>query len=88
MRYLLKHYNKFNAYEVVLDNVSTSYWYRGNIYYTVSIIDNGRRVGADTNPCFSNMVFSKFEPKDFNNKKVVGLYDSQMEKFYIIKRVT
>ena len=87
MRYLLKNYSKFNSYEVMLDNVSTSIWYRGAVYYTVSIVDNGRRVSVDTNPYFSNMVFSKFILGDYNNKKVIGLYDSNIEKFYIIKRV-
>ena len=87
MRYLLRNYSKFNSYEVMLDNVSTSIWYRGAVYYTVNIVDNGRRVSVDTNPYFSNMVFSKFILGDFNNIKVIGLYDSYIEKFYLIKRV-
>ena len=86
-RYLLNNYQNFNAYEVVLDRFSTSYAYRGAIYYTVNILDNGVRKNVDTNPYFSNYLFSKFIPQDYNNKKVIGLYDSHKEKFYIIKKV-
>jgi hypothetical protein len=40
MMYILKHYKQFDLYEVVLDNVSTSYAYRGAVYYTVTIYEN------------------------------------------------
>ena len=86
-RYLLKNYKNFNRYEVVLDNLSTSYAYKVSIYYTVNIIEEGISKAVDTNPYFSNSFFSKFTPNDFNNKKVIGLYDSNMEKFYIVKKV-
>ena len=85
--YLLKNYKNFKAYEVVLDNLSTSYAYKGSIYYTVKIIDGETTKTVDTNPYFSNLLFSKFPPNKFNNKKVVGLYDSQRDKFYIIKKI-
>ena len=86
-RYLLKNYRNFNCYEVVLDRVSTSYAYKYSISYTVKIVDEGITKTVDTNPYFSNSFFSKFFPDDFNNKKVIGLYDSNMEKFYIVKKV-
>lgn len=86
-RYLLENYKNFNSYEVVLDSVSTSYAYKYSIYYTVKIVDNGITKTVDTNPYFSNSFFSKFYPDNFNNKKVIGLYDSNMEKFYIVKKV-
>ena len=86
-RYLLQNYKNFNCYEVVLDRVSTSYAYKYSIYYTVKIVYNGITKTVDTNPYFSNSFFSKFYPDDFNNKKVMGLYDSNMEKFYIVKKV-
>ena len=87
MRYLLKNYKRFNSYEAVLDNVSTSYWYRGALYYTVTINDNGLPKKVRTNPCFTSHFLSKFRPEDFNNKKVVGLFDEDSGKFYIIKKV-
>ena len=86
MLYILKHYSEFNSYEVMLDNVSTSYAYRGAVYYTVTINDEGVTRKTSTNPYFSSGIFAKFPLEDYNNKKVVGLYDSQIDKFYIIKK--
>lgn len=86
-KYLLKNYHNFSSYEVVLDKVLTSYMYRGSVYYTVVINDNGATRNVDTNPYFSSLPMSKFKCEDFNNKKVIGLYDDNMDKFYVIKKV-
>ena len=86
MLYILKHYTEFNSYEVMLDNVSTSQMYRGAVYYTVTINDEGVTGQVSTNAYFSSGMFAKFTLEDYNNKKVVGLYDSQLDKFYIIKK--
>ena len=86
MLYILKHYTEFNSYEVMLDNVSTSYLYRGAAYYTVTINDDGVVKQVMTNPYFSSGILSRFAIEDYNNTKVVGLYDSQTDKFYIIKK--
>ena len=77
----------FSCHEVVLDKVVTSLMSRGSIYYKVTIIDGNIKKEIDTNPYFSNYLFSKFLPEDYNNKKVVGLYDKNENKFYIIKKV-
>lgn len=87
MIYLLKHYEQFNSYEVMLDNVSTSYAYRGAVYYTVTVNDEGVTRQVTTNPYFSSGIFAKFTLEDYKNKRVIGLYDSQMDKFYIIKKI-
>ena len=87
MVYLLEHYTEFNSHEVMLDNISTSYAYRGAVYYTVTINYDGVARQVNTNPYFSSGFFAKFVLEDYNNKKVVGLYDSQMDKFYIVKKV-
>ena len=87
MRYLLRHYHNFDSYEVVLNNLSTSYFYRGSIFYTVEIMYEGSKRNVNTNPYFSNFLFSKFSINDFNNTKVVGLYDVNKDKFYIVKKV-
>lgn len=86
-KYLLKNYEKFDTYEVVLDTLSTSYAYKASIYYTVTFVYEGKTKRIDTNPYFSSAFFSKFSPEDYNNKKVIGLYDNNLEKFYIIKKV-
>ncbi|MBE6917299.1 MAG: hypothetical protein E7470_05305 [Ruminococcaceae bacterium] len=88
MWYLLKHFAEFNSHEVMLDNVSTSYAYRGAVYYTVTINDRGTTRKVCTNPYFSSSMFAKFTLEDYNNQKVVGLYDSQMDKFYILKKLS
>lgn len=85
MIYLLKHYQQFKLYEVVLDNVSTSYVYKGAVYYTVSICDGDTTKRVCTNPYFSSNIFSTFTLDEYNNKKVIGLYDDILDKFYIIK---
>ena len=87
MLYILKHYSEFNSYEVMLDNVSTSQMYRGAVYYTVTINDEGVTKQVSTNAYFSSGMFAKFPLEDYNNKKVIGLYDSQMDRFYVIKRI-
>lgn len=86
-RYLLKNYRNFNCHEVVLDNVATSYSYRA-IYYTVTFNHNGKTKKVHTNPYFSNTIFSKFSPEEYNNKKVIGLYDDNLERFYIIRKTS
>lgn len=86
-RYLLKNYRNFKSYEVVLDAVATSYSYKASIYYTVTFIHEGKTKKVDTNPYFSSSFFSKFTPEEYNNKKVIGLYDDNLERFYIIKKI-
>ena len=86
-KYFVKNYMNFSCHEVVLDKVVTSLMSRGSIYYKVTIIDENTKKEIDTNPYFSNYLFSKFLPEVYNNKKVVGLYDIQMDKFYIIKKI-
>ncbi len=86
IKYLMKNYNSFKTYEVLLDKVATSFAYRGHIYYSVTLKDDNFKMTVDTNPYFSSY-FSKFTIDDYNNKKVLGLYDSNLQKFYIIKLV-
>ena len=86
-KYFVKNYMNFSCHEVVLDKVVTSLMTRGSVYYKVTIYDGNVKKEVDTIPYFSNYLFSKFLPEDYNNKKVVGLYDIQMDKFYIIKKI-
>ena len=83
MRYLLKNFENMQIYEVKLDNISTSYMYRGAVYYTVTI--NNKKV--DTNPIFSSSFLSKHLLNDYNNKTVIGLFDESLNKFYVIRKM-
>ena len=83
MRYLLKNFENMQIYEVKLDNISTSYMYRGAVYYTVTI--NNKKV--DTNPIFSSSFLSKYLLNDYNNKTVIGLFDESLNKFYVIRKI-
>ena len=83
MRYLLKNYENMQIYEVKLDDISTSYMYRGAVYYTVTI--NNKKV--DTNPIFSSSFLSKHLLNDYNNKTVIGLFDESLNKFYVIRKI-
>ncbi len=84
MRYLLKNYENMQIYEVKLDDISTSYMYRGATYYTVTI--NNKKV--DTNPIFSSSFLSKHSLQDYNNKTVIGLFDKTLNKFYVIRKIS
>ena len=83
MRYLLKNFENMQIYEVKLDNISTSYMYRGAVYYTVTI--NNKKV--DTNPIFSSLFLSKHLLNEYNNKTVIGLFDESLNKFYVIRKI-
>lgn len=84
MRYLLKNYEKFGIYEVVLDQV---YSRRGACYYTVTIRYDGQTRKTCTQPYFSSKIFAKFPLEEYNNQKVIGLYDDRLDKFYVLKKV-
>ncbi|MCI1244348.1 MAG: hypothetical protein LKG11_00075 [Bacilli bacterium] len=82
----LKNYEKYKPYEATLDNPSTSYAFRASaVYYTVAIDLGTTSKEVKAEPCFSSSMFTKFDIKDFNNKKVLGLYDEKKERFYIIR---
>ena len=83
MRYLLKNFENMQIYEVKLDDISTSYMYRGAVYYTVTI--NNKKV--DTNPIFSSSFLSKYLLNEYNNKTVIGLFDESLNKFYVIRKI-
>ena len=86
-KYLVDNYKKFSVHEVVLNHLFTSHLYTRSISYTVEFVEQGMEKRVATNPYFSSSVFSKFTPEEFNNQKVVGLYDSSLERFYIVKKV-
>lgn len=84
--YLTSHYLEFDCFEVALDSFSTSYLYKNSIYYTVTVSDGGYARNVDTDPCFSDGAFSEFTVKEWHGKKVIGLYDKDKNKFYVVKK--
>lgn len=84
--YLTKHYSEFDCIEVALDSFSTSYLYKNSIYYTVTVSDGGYARRVDTDPCFSDGALSEFTVKEWHGKKVIGLYDKDKNKFYVLKK--
>ena len=83
MRYLLKNFENMQIYEVKLDDISTSYMYKGAVYYTVTI--NNSKI--NTNPIFSSSFLSKYLLNEYNNKTVIGLFDESLNKFYVIRKI-
>ena len=83
MRYLLKNYQNFKLYEVKLDNISVGL--RGQVSYYVTFVHEGKRKNISTNACFSG-VMSDFTVEEYNNKKVLVLYDDKKEKVYVIRK--
>lgn len=84
IRYFVKNYSKFDMYEVYLTNFSTSY---NSIYYNVKLNYDNQIISTNTNPYFSDSIFARFYPKDYNRQLVVGLYDKYLNKFYIIRKL-
>ena len=70
-----------------INEVSTSYFYRGAVYYCVKFEHNGKSIYVHTSPCFSSHFLSKIKLEEYNNKKVMVLYDSDLDKVYVIKKV-
>ena len=75
------------AYEVRLDHTGTSYWYRGAIYYTVTIETKaGYKVSADTKPLWSGGAFASFRLDDYNNKKIEIAYNQNTDEMMVLRK--
>ena len=84
-RALFKNLNDYEIYEVRLDHPGTSYWYRGAIYYTVTIETKaGYRVSMDTKPLWSGGAFASFRLDEYNNKKIKIAYNEQTDKMMVL----
>jgi hypothetical protein len=80
---IVKNYDQYDKYEVLLDKPSSSYLYDYAIFYTVSFTTiDGERVTLDTKPIWSS--FSKFSIAEYNNKKVDILYDKEHERVIVL----
>ena len=84
---LFRNRENFIVYEVVLDHPSTSYWYRGAVYYTVSFVTTQNiRVTADTKPLWSSGLFADFPLEEYNNQKIYVAYNDQTEMLIVLGR--
>jgi len=82
---LFKDLNNYQIYEVVLNTPRTSRWYRGAVYYTVTIkLEDGTRIAKDTKPLWSDIFFSKFRLSDYNNQKIHIAYNAEADKMIVI----
>ena len=77
---LFKDLEQYEVYEVFLDKPSTSYLYRGAIYYTVSFETmKGEKITQDTKPFWSSGIFASFQLEDYNGKKIKIAYNANTE---------
>jgi len=82
---LFKNCEGYELCETVLDRPSTSYWYRGAVYYTVTFQSKSSgSVTLDTRPLWSSAVLADFQLSEYNNKKIDVLYDKENERVIVI----
>lgn len=79
-RALFQNLNDYEIYEVRLDHPGTSYWYRGAIYYTVTIETKaGYKV-----PLWYGGAFASFRLDEYNNKKIKIAYNEQTDEMMVL----
>ena len=82
---LFKNLDDYEIYDVRLDRPGTSYWYRGAIYYTVTIDTKaGYKVSVDTKPLWSGGAFASFHLDDYNNKQIKVAYNEQTDEMMVL----
>ena len=86
-KYFVKNYMNFSCHEVVLDKVVTSLMSRGSIYYKVTIIDGNIKKEIDTNPYFSNYLFTNSYLKTIIIKKLLVCMIKTKINFTLLKRL-
>lgn len=85
-RYLLNNYQKFQVYETTLTSASRSVWFYFSTYFSVQIDDGGKFISTTTNPCFGNMRWGRDLQNIYHGSKVIGLYDSKKNVFYVLHK--
>ena len=85
LRYLTKNYFKLPLFEVELQDIHTSFSYRGAVYFSVHIKTDEISRKVDTNPLFSSWSWTgKLELERYNGKKVRALFDEKLDKLFVI----
>ncbi|MBR6637286.1 MAG: hypothetical protein IKK96_00340 [Lachnospiraceae bacterium] len=91
-RSIVNNYKNYDVYEVVLD---TPKWVKfqggrgGRAYrYIVTFTTkHNQTITTKTSALWSDGVFSVFDKRDYDNKKVKILYDEQKDKVYVLGKV-
>ncbi len=85
-RSLFKNLDAYTVYEVMLDEPATAPFYRGAIYYTVTIpLSSGKTVKIETKPLWSSGIFSSIQLADYNNKMIKVAYSESLDQLIIIE---
>ncbi|MDE6660814.1 MAG: hypothetical protein K2J93_03190 [Anaeroplasmataceae bacterium] len=81
---VLKLSEQAELYDVILDHPSTSWGYRGAVYYTVRFQTNDREnITADTKPLWSSLP-GVFPIEEYNNKKIEILYHKEENRVIVL----
>ncbi len=84
-RLLFKNLETYTIHEVMLDEPATAPFYRGAIYYTITIpLSSERTVKVDTKPLWSSGIFSTVQLADYNNKKIKVAYSESLARLIIL----
>lgn len=82
---LFRNLEDYQIYEVMLDKPSTSWNYKGAVYYTISFkIDNGNIITKDTLPIWSSSLMSVASLEDYNNKKIKIAYSDKEDEIIVL----
>ncbi len=82
---LFLHRRDYEIYEVLLDRPTTSFWYRGCVYFTVDIdTKSGMGIYRKTKPIWSDHPLSKFKAWEYMNSKIHIAYDEERDKMIIL----
>ncbi len=82
---LFLHRKDYEIYEVLLDRPTTSFWYRGCVYFTVDIdTKSGIGIFRKTKPLWSDYPLSKFKAWEYMNSKIHIAYDEERDKMIIL----
>ena len=82
--YFKKHYKDYKVYNVFLEKVNPAYGME--ISFTVTIDEGRKEYEVPTSPCFSNNIGAIFSVEEYINCEVVGIYDTDLQRFYIIRK--
>ena len=71
--------------DAVLDRPGTSWYYRGAVYYTVTVqLPDGRTFRRDTMPLWSGALFADHPLEKYNNKRIDLLYDPHRDRVIVL----